>query len=288
MSDGIVIWGEVLWDRFPDGDQLGGAPANVAWHLGQVGSWVQLVSRVGDDGDGHRAIERLAEQVDVELVQVDPERATGEVTIEIEDGEPRYTLQPGRAWERIACTADVKAALAEAGVLVYGTLAQRTADGLVAWRDAIATMRGLRVCDLNLRPGQPYSIAISEAIAAADIVKINDRELAALREWLGWPEPVARLRERARLVAVTHGAGGSTLYGDHAPIAIPGVPATPGGDHVGCGDAYLAILVHGLVSGWDLETSGRAASRYAAAVASRRGATPAFDDELVAELLGHA
>src|SRR5262245_59375770 len=36
----ILVWGEVLWDRFPDGDRLGGAPANVAWHLGQLGEHV--------------------------------------------------------------------------------------------------------------------------------------------------------------------------------------------------------------------------------------------------------
>ena len=31
----VIVWGEVLWDQFPDGAELGGAPANVAWHLGQ-------------------------------------------------------------------------------------------------------------------------------------------------------------------------------------------------------------------------------------------------------------
>ena len=48
-GEAVIVWGEVLWDRFPDGDQLGGAPANVAWHLGQAGGWAQLVTRVGDD-----------------------------------------------------------------------------------------------------------------------------------------------------------------------------------------------------------------------------------------------
>jgi fructokinase len=59
-DEAIVIWGEVLWDRFPDGDQLGGAPANVAWHLGQAGGWARLVTRVGDDELGRRALARLA------------------------------------------------------------------------------------------------------------------------------------------------------------------------------------------------------------------------------------
>src|SRR5690242_17374424 len=129
-AETVVIWGEVLWDRFPDGDQLGGAPANVAWHLGLAGGWAQLVTRVGDDADGRRALARLSEVCDTSLAQVDPERATGVVEVAVEAGEPRYTLVPGRAWERIACTDEVREALADASVLVYGTLAQRTRAGL--------------------------------------------------------------------------------------------------------------------------------------------------------------
>jgi fructokinase len=62
-TDAVVIWGELLWDRFPvaaapasaaaadDGARLGGAPANVAWHLAQAGGWARLVTRLGDDAD---------------------------------------------------------------------------------------------------------------------------------------------------------------------------------------------------------------------------------------------
>jgi fructokinase len=287
MPDAVVIWGELLWDRFPDGDRLGGAPANVAWHMGQVGGWPQLVTRVGDDDDGRRAIAALAEMVDTELVQIDPERATGEVTVQLENGEPRYTLHPGRAWERIACTPPVVSALATAGVFVYGTLAQRTPDGLLEWRRARDCANCLRACDLNLRPTDQYRIAISDALEAANIIKINDRELTALHDWLGWDDPISRLRQRAKVVAVTHGADGSTLYGLHGDetIEIPGTRAAPGGDNVGCGDAYFAILLHGLTSGWDLGASGRAASRYAAAVAGERGATPRFEEDRIADLL---
>ena len=62
----------------------------------------------------------------------------------------------------------------------------------------------------------------------------------------------------------------------------------PGGDNVGCGDAFVAILVHGMTLGWDLQASGDAASRWASAVACERGATPLFTDERIDELLGEA
>ena len=78
---------------------------------------------MGNDEDGRRAVRQLSEYIDTSLVQVDPDRATGEVGVQIENGEARYTLHPGRAWERIACTEGVRTALSEAGVMVFGTLA---------------------------------------------------------------------------------------------------------------------------------------------------------------------
>jgi fructokinase len=297
-TDAVVIWGELLWDRFPaalGGDRLGGAPANVAWHLAQAGGWARLVTRVGDDAPGRRALAELDGLVDTALIQVDPERATGEVTVELHGSEPRYTLHPGRAWEHIACSDAVAAAIRDAGVFVYGTLSQRTAEGLAAWRCAIAAAdRALKVYDANLRPNDRATHAVDEAIAHADVIKLNDREIGQIGALLGWADPIAELRAGGRaggrIVIATHGAAGSTIYpladrSAGAPIAIPGAPAPVGGDNVGCGDAYLALLVFGMTAGWDLATSGRIASRWAAAVAGVRGATPRFDDDWIAELL---
>jgi fructokinase len=279
----VIIWGEVLWDRFPDGHRLGGAPANVAWHLGLAGGWARFVSRVGDDADGRKAIELLASVCDADLVQIDAERGTGEVLVNF-DGN--------RAWERIECTADVAAALGEAGVMVYGTLAQHTDTGIGGWRAAIAAAHGkcLKVCDVNLRRLPVASAneqrAVKEAIAAADIIKVNDQELARIAEWFAWRDPIGELRAGRRVVAITHGKDGATLYGDKEIAKVAGVQAKAGGDNVGCGDAFVAIFVHGMTLGWDLQTSGNAAARWAAAVAGERGATPLFSDERIDELLG--
>jgi fructokinase len=289
VSQSVLVWGEVLWDRFPDGPQLGGAPCNAAWHLGQAGAWVQLVSRVGDDEWGHRALAQLAPLVDTGLIQLDRARATGEVRITLEDGEPRYQLVPGRAWEHIELSPAVRASFDDAGAFVYGTLSQRSAEGQASWRRAIAALPAgcLRVCDPNLRPAHLAPTILGEALEAADILKINDRELGWIGEALGWRDPLDELlRRRPRVIAVTRGAAGSTLYSRDRTLEVAAVPARPGGDNVGCGDAYLAILVHGAISGWDLEDSGPAASRWAAEVASHRGATPWFDEPKIAALLG--
>lgn len=280
----VIVWGEVLWDRFPDGDQLGGAPSNVAWHLAALGTPTALVTRSGDDADGARARRALADRgVDLALAQVDPARATGEVTVTLVDGEPRYRLEPGRAWEAIAMTDAIAAALPGARAIVYGTLAQRTPAGRAALAAALAAAspRVLRVCDPNLRGAAPSADddrALAEALAAADVVKLNDREVAAVAARLGHADPVAWLLGRgARLVTVTHGAAGSTWHAPSLTLEVAAAPARPGGDHVGCGDAYLAGLVHGLIHGWPWRRTGHLASALAAEVASARGATPSVD-----------
>ena len=271
----IVVWGEVLWDLFPDGAQLGGAPANVAWHLAMLGADVALVSRVGDDARGHEAIVRLAARgVDTSLVQIDRERATGEVDVRVADGEARYTLVPGRAWERIAFEGTP---LAGARAVVFGTLSQRTDLGLAAWRAMIASAPEgcAKVCDVNLRPGKLDARAVDAALAAADVVKINDAELRALGS-----------APKAELLAITHGPAGATLRTATETVEIAGVRARPGGDNVGCGDAWLAVLVHGLAQGWPLARTGAIAARWAAEVASQRGATPDFPADLISQMLG--
>jgi fructokinase len=291
----VIVWGEVLWDRFPDGAQLGGAPANVAWHLAGLGTPVALVTRVGDDADGADALARLgARGVDLTLAQRDPVHATGEVAVTVVDGEPRYTLCADRAWEHLAMSDAVAAALPGARALIYGTLAQRTPAGLAAWTAALAATspRVVKICDPNLRGAAATADddrALAAALEAADVVKLNHREVAAIARRLGHADPVAWLLGRgARLVAVTHGAEGSTWYAPGLTVPVAAVPAAPGGDAVGCGDAYLAGLTHGLLAGWPWPRIARLASALAAAVAGVRGATPALDGPEVLAAMGPA
>jgi fructokinase len=285
----VLVWGEVLWDRFPTGRLLGGAPANVAWHLAMLGTPVALASRVGDDEDGREACRRLAARgVAIGLVQRDGARATGEVAVRLAAGEPRYRLVPGRAWEAIEATAAARAAAARAPALVFGTLAQRTARGRAAWREVVAACgpATLRVCDPNLRPGHFDGDAVAAALEVADVVKLGEPEQAAIERQLGRADLVDWLlgvrRPAARLVAVTRGPAGSTLCTATARLEVAATPAAPGGDHVGCGDAYVAVLTRGLIEGWPLVEVGAAASRWAAAVAGVRGATPDLDPALIA------
>ena len=83
-----LIFGEVLFDAFPDGSRvLGGAPFNVAWHLRALGLDPLLVSRVGADGAGDEVLRAMHDwQLDVSGVQRDPNHPTGRVPVTLEGG----------------------------------------------------------------------------------------------------------------------------------------------------------------------------------------------------------
>ena len=94
MSPQILIFGEVLFDCFPNGKQiLGGAPFNVAWHLQAFGVAPLLISRVGNDGLGTQIKTAMqAWGMDCSGLQVDPDRPTGTVTVQFNGEEPLYDI----------------------------------------------------------------------------------------------------------------------------------------------------------------------------------------------------
>lgn len=276
----MICWGEVLWDRFPDGARLGGAPANVAYHLAALGVDVALVTRVGVDADGDRAIAELADAgVDVSLIQRDRDRATGEVGVEIESGQPRYIFHPGRAWEAIEMTDEAAERLGTAGALCTGTFAQRTSAGREAHAAARAALGagGLALCDPNLRRGcVPDLDLVVEWLSRSNVVKVNEDEAEALEVHLGVASATDWLlaQPACRLVALTRGPAGCRLVTRDLDIDRAGFPARPGGDNVGCGDAFVAVLVAGLLAGDPIDAIAERANRRASYVAGSRGATP--------------
>ena len=81
----LLCVGEMLWDVLPDGEYLGGAPLNVAVHAARLGFDARLVSRVGDDERGHRALEAIAALgIDPALVQRDVRYPTGIATARLD------------------------------------------------------------------------------------------------------------------------------------------------------------------------------------------------------------
>lgn len=277
----VVCWGELVWDLLPEGPRLGGALANVAYHLAKLGAHPVLVTRVGDDALGRKALAALADAgVDVRFVQVDPVRPTGSVQVSLVDGEPRYRIGSEAAWDAMTLDDALLPVLAAADAVVFGTLAQRTplAEGALA--EALAVTRGLRVCDLNLRPPHDTFEVMTRVVRNTDVVKCNEAEAEAVGRAYGVGDAVGELVEHGLIVALTRGARGALLAKEDERVETDGVPAAPGGDSVGCGDAFTAVLTLGLLAGTPLERLGAQACSYASFVASQVGAMPEVPDEV--------
>jgi adenosine kinase len=96
-------------------------------------------------------------------------------------------------------------------------------------------------------------------IDQADWITVNDYEGQLLQERTGLSAQVIAARVRAYVV--TRGAEGSVIHlGGARRVEIPPVPAERVVDPTGCGDAYRAGLLYGLMRGLDWETTGRIAS----------------------------
>ncbi len=125
----ILGIGELLWDLLPEGAYLGGAPANFAVMAGRLGNRAVLLSRIGRDVLGRKAVERLDPlSADARFLQMDPAHETGRVTVAFEGGEPHYTIHQPVAWDFLELTGEWLELAENADALCYGTLAQRSRE----------------------------------------------------------------------------------------------------------------------------------------------------------------
>ena len=96
----IVGIGQVLWDVYPDAAHFGGAPANFASHAASLGAKARMVSAVGTDEFGDRALESLRlSGVECASVKRDPIHPTGQVLVSLDTaGQPPYPFAADPAW----------------------------------------------------------------------------------------------------------------------------------------------------------------------------------------------
>lgn len=107
-------------------------------------------------------------------------------------------------------------------------------------------------------------------IDLATYVAVNDYEAQLLQEKTGLT--LEQIAEKVHALIVTKGAQGSTIYADGKMYEIPCVKADAIVDPTGCGDAYRAGLLYGIVQGWDWNVCGRLASVMGAIKIASKGA----------------
>jgi fructokinase len=279
-----LIFGEVLFDSFPDGGNiLGGAPFNVAWNLRMLGADPLFVGAVGNDELGQQVrAAMVAACLDTWALQVTQDAPTGRVQVTLESGEPTYDILADQAYDRVQAKA-LQAVVPERSPLLYhGSLALRSEPSRSAC-DWLAQRSERRFVDVNLRRPWYATNTVQDLIHGADFVKLNLDELRELAEGSDDEARVAALFEHAGIreaVILTAGAAGAGIHTRAgARVVAPAPIVTDLRDPVGAGDAFASVVILGLLNGWAWHVILERALDFAARVCTLQGATsadPAF------------
>jgi fructokinase len=283
----IVSVGEILWDVIGENEYLGGAPLNFAVHSRRLGHEVFLLSAVGEDDRGHRAMECLQESgISTEFVPVLRGKDTGIAEVELDaDGKPTFRIVRPAAYDFVDLSAVQLERIAglQPDWIYFGTLFHMSRPALAATLKLLeAVPLARRFYDVNLRDGN-WSLGLVEQLSShASVLKLSDSEAEFLDAPVNAEGQGSSMEQFCRrwseqygceTICVTFGERGCAVFHRGKYCEIPAFKVQVA-DTVGAGDAFAAAFVHGIGQGWDAALTGRFANAVGALVASRLGATP--------------
>ncbi|MDR3393056.1 MAG: carbohydrate kinase [Sulfuriferula sp.] len=286
-SGTVALFGEMLVDVFPDRYVLGGAPFNVARHLQAFGLHPVLITRTGNDALRDDLIAAMINfGMDTRGVQSDPIHPTGQVMVHMNNGDHRFEIMPGQAYDFIHASITRMIALAAQPELVYfGTLAQRHPISRQALSSLLNTVKAPRMLDINLREPWYDVQTLRRSLAQADILKLNNDELQHIARLLHLGD-TDELGQASTLMAqfglqnvlVTRGKAGAWLLDENGRIAsVPGGASIRIADTVGAGDGFAAVFILGMFKNWSAEQVLLRADGFARALCGIPGAIPHDD-----------
>lgn len=281
MEGKIIGLGEILWDMLPTGKQLGGAPANFAYHVCRLGGNGWAVSAISDDELGREIKNTLStKKLNTILEEVNEPTGTVQVTLNAA-GVPTYDITEGVAWDHIPFTERIGNLAKETSAVCFGTLAQRSPESRATIHKFIESMPAgsLKVFDINLRQKYYDETIISDSLRLADILKINDEELEIVSRMLclsGTSEERCRAISREfnlKFVILTMGGDGSkVILEDSVHLSTPGKINIV--DTVGAGDSFTAAFMLAYLRGESIEKAHTLATEVSSYVCTKAGAMP--------------
>ena len=280
----ITCFGEVLWDVFPSGEKIGGAPLNVAIRLQSMGVQTGMISCVGRDTRGEKLKEYLSELgLDASNIEELTAYSTGIVQVTLDSsGSATYDIKYPVAWDKIPLTTAMIDAVKASDAFIYGSLVCRdqiSKDTLVN----LIPKSKYKVLDVNLREGYYTQDLLLELVQSADFIKFNDDELFEIAALMGSTYnsleqnlEYIKSKVHASTICVTKGRHGALLvhmdnyyYNSGYKIAVK--------DTVGAGDSFLATLLIKLLREENPQHALDYACGIGAMVAAESGANPVFE-----------
>lgn len=291
MDKLVIGMGELLWDILPDGKKMGGAPANFAYHVKQLGLNSCAVSAIGFDSPGDELIANLDEKgVSYNIARVP--YPTGIVQVELDaDGIPRYDIKENVAWDNIPWTEELNQLAHNTKALCFGSLAQRnivSRTTINTFIDAIpAENDPMIVFDVNLRQNFYNKEILCDSMERCNVLKINDEELVVVSRMFGYPGIdlqdkcwILLGKYNLKMLILTCGINGSYVFTPGNVSYMP-TPVVDVADTVGAGDSFTAAFVAGILKGMPVANAHRRAVEVSSYVCTRAGAMPVLPDNLL-------
>ena len=287
----VVGIGEALWDILPDGKKVGGAPANFAYHVSQLGLPGIAVSAIGHDRLGEELIEKFDERhlkTDMSVVDY----PTGTVLVEVDElGIPSYDIKQNVAWDNIPFTHELEQLAGRTRAVSFGSLAQRNVvsrDTIHKFLDAMPDDKDtLKIFDINLRQGFYTPELIERSMEKCNVLKINDEELVLISRLFGYPG--IDLKDKCwillgkynlKILILTCGVNGSYVF-KPGHVRLVETPKIEVADTVGAGDSFTAAFTAALLKGLPVDEAHRRAVEVSAYVCTQHGAMPVLPQSLI-------
>ena len=243
--------------------EWGGCAGNIGYNLQALGGEPVVMATLGDDGAAYR--ERLnGLGIACDGVRSVPGTFTAQAFIITDLDDNQITaFHPGAMnhSHRIKVPAND-------GISI-GVIAPDSREGMLQHAEQFKAANIPFIFD----PGQAMPLFEGDDfrrfISIADWLAVNDYEWALLQERTGWS--ATDCTKHVKALIITRGAEGSVIHANGKVHHIPCAPAHEVVDPTGCGDAYRAGLIHGILRGLDWETTGRIASLMGAIKVGVRG-----------------
>lgn len=290
-----LFFGEILWDIIENKPYIGGAPFNLAAHMTKMGLKSTLISSVGKDALGRKALKEAEKRgINSSFIRVHPHLPTGIVEVSLDErGHPTYLIKENVAWDNIVLNQDLIDNLTKDKweIFCFGTLAQRTKENREVLSQIISWVHPHHIFyDLNLRQNYYKKDWIEKSLCQCSIVKMNDREALIISELLfgeilKQEDFIQRICQEYDLsiVCITHGKNGSSIYCDGKLEKVAGLNG-PVADTVGGGDSYSAGFLFSYLCGTSIYEAAEFAEMVGNFVVSQSGAVPKYPKWLGKEI----
>lgn len=286
VTQGMIVGiGELLWDKLPEGDKIGGAPGNFAYHVAQLGLPSCIISAIGNDTDGIKMIGTI-ENIGLKSMISIVDFPTGSVEVTMSgNGIPNYEIHRNVAWDNIPFCNHTAEIARNTIAVCFGSLAQRSQtsrDTITRFIDSMPCNENtLKIFDINLRQDFYTKEIIDHSMSLCNILKINDQELELITEMFQIPgedftENCRDLltRYQLRMLILTCGENGSYVFTPDGKSSFLPTPKVIVADTVGAGDSFTAAFIASLLQGKSIAEAHKTAVNISAYVCTQHGAMP--------------